>query len=235
MIQQNSRSIGTSLCALGGRFIFLLAIVLTPAVIRAAVTGSTGSSLPIDDMQPSAAINYLIRFQGDADRLAEIVPFAGSFAPGGWVLARGQQLAVSQNMDLFDKIDSTYGGDNVATFNLPDLRGRTAIGAGQGPGLTNRALGAKGGVESVALSTNEMPSRNPPLPPGGNTSDAGGGADLTNMQPSLALTYAMKLNAPFPEDPPQGGPVQTPFLGQVQLLARNSLPAGYVEANGQLL
>ena len=48
---------------------------------------------------------------------------------------------------LFSLLGTMYGGDGRTTFALPDLRGRTIIGAGQGPGLTNRPIGQKGGIE----------------------------------------------------------------------------------------
>src|SRR5262245_20185801 len=74
--------------------------ILAPSATFAAVTGVSGLCSPIDDMQPSLAMNYLIRIQGDANHLGEIIPFAGSFAPGGWALAQGQLMVVNQNPDL---------------------------------------------------------------------------------------------------------------------------------------
>ena len=77
--------------------------------------------------------------------------------PRGWALCNGQILAISQNTALFSLIGTIYGGDGRYTFALPDLRGRTPIHSGQGPGLTNRRLGEKGGQETVALTVNQLP------------------------------------------------------------------------------
>jgi microcystin-dependent protein len=75
-----------------------------------------------------------------------IITFAGSSAPGGWLLCNGGAVSRTTYSVLFAVIGITYGnGDGVNTFNLPDFRGRTALGAGQGTGLTNRTLAGTGG------------------------------------------------------------------------------------------
>lgn len=95
--------------------------------------------------------------------VAEIRMFAGNFAPRGWAFCDGQLLAVSQNDALFSLIGTIYGGDGRTTFGLPDLRGRLAIHAGSGPGLSPRQLGAKGGSENVTIIANELPGHTHPV------------------------------------------------------------------------
>jgi hypothetical protein len=73
--------------------------------------------------------------------LAEIRLFAGMYEPRGWMFCDGRLLSIAQNLALFSLLGTTYGGDGVNTFALPDLRGRVPVGAGAGPGLTPRALG----------------------------------------------------------------------------------------------
>jgi len=90
--------------------------------------------------------------------VGEIRMFAGNFAPRGWALCDGQLLSVSQNDALFSLLGTVYGGDGRTTFGLPDLRGRIPVHAGQGPGLSQRRLGEKGGQEQVTLNVNEWPS-----------------------------------------------------------------------------
>jgi microcystin-dependent protein len=92
--------------------------------------------------------------------IGQIVLFGGNFAPRSWALCQGQLLAISQNTALFSILGTTYGGDGRTTFGLPDLRGRTAIGTGNGPGLSTRNLGSKGGQETHTLNTLEMPTHN---------------------------------------------------------------------------
>ena len=82
--------------------------------------------------------------------VAEIRIFAGNFAPRSWAFCDGQLLAVSQNDALFSLFGTIYGGDGRTTFGLPDLRGRIPLHAGDGPGLSPRRLGSRGGAEKVA-------------------------------------------------------------------------------------
>jgi microcystin-dependent protein len=90
--------------------------------------------------------------------VGEIRMFAGNFAPRGWAFCDGQLLAVSQNDALFSLFGTIYGGDGSTTFALPDLRGRVPVHAGQGPGLSDRRIGAKAGAEQVTLTQNQIPS-----------------------------------------------------------------------------
>jgi microcystin-dependent protein len=92
--------------------------------------------------------------------LAEIRIFAGNFAPRMWAFCDGQLLPINQNQALFSILGTTYGGDGRTTFGLPDLRGRSAMHAGHGPGLSDRRLGAKGGAETVTLNVTNLASHN---------------------------------------------------------------------------
>jgi microcystin-dependent protein len=90
--------------------------------------------------------------------IAEIRIFAGTFAPRGWAYCDGQLLQISQNTALFSLVGTTYGGDGRVTFGLPDLRGRAPMHVGTGPGLTNRRLGERGGIEMVTLNAAQLPA-----------------------------------------------------------------------------
>lgn len=92
--------------------------------------------------------------------IGEIRMFGGNFAPRTWAFCEGQLLPIAQNQALFSIIGTMYGGDGRTTFALPDLRGRVAMGAGHGPGLSDVRQGAKGGQETVTLTTNQIPSHN---------------------------------------------------------------------------
>ena len=82
------------------------------------------------------------------------------FAPRNWAFCNGQLLPINQNQALFSILGTTYGGNGVQTFALPDLRGRVPIHWGNGPGLTPRSLGEVGGSESVTLLQTQMPAHN---------------------------------------------------------------------------
>ena len=90
--------------------------------------------------------------------IGSICMFGGNFAIRGYAKAEGQLLSISQNTALFSILGTTYGGDGRTTFGLPDLRGRTPIGAGNGPGLSSIRLGEEGGSETVTLSVNNLPA-----------------------------------------------------------------------------
>ncbi len=90
--------------------------------------------------------------------IASIILFAGTFAPRSWAFCQGQILAIAQNTALFSLLGVHFGGNGQTTFGLPDLQGRTPIGTGQGPGLTQRILGMTGGEENHTLLTQEMPA-----------------------------------------------------------------------------
>lgn len=92
--------------------------------------------------------------------IAEVRIWAGNFAPRGWAFCNGQLLPLAQNTALFSIIGTTYGGDGRTTLALPDLQGRAPMHPGNGPGLTARRLGEKGGVEMVNLSPEQMPAHN---------------------------------------------------------------------------
>jgi microcystin-dependent protein len=92
--------------------------------------------------------------------MAQITLFAGNFAPRDFATCDGQVIQIAQNTALFSLLGTTYGGNGTSTYALPDLRGRVAIHAGQGPGLTMRTLGAKGGMNDVSLTTAQMPTHN---------------------------------------------------------------------------
>src|SRR5208283_2769592 len=87
-----------------------------------------------------------------------LVPY--NFAPQGWAFCNGQLLSIAQNAALFSLIGTTYGGDGISTFALPDLRGRVPNSAGQGPGLANYNLGDTGGAENTTLQVSNMPAHN---------------------------------------------------------------------------
>ena len=89
--------------------------------------------------------------------LGQIQAFGFNFAPRGWAQCNGQLLPIAQNTALFALLGTMYGGNGQTTFGLPDLRGRSAIHFGQGPGLSDYFQGEQGGVESVTLIQSQMP------------------------------------------------------------------------------
>jgi microcystin-dependent protein len=133
-------------------------------------SGAAGGGQAYSNAQPTLSLNYIIATDGffpsrgedtstnDGPFLGEVALFAGNFVPSGWALADGRSLMIRQNMALFSLLGTTYGGDGRSTFFLPDLRGRLAVGEGQGAGLTNWDLGQVRGTDALTLSQAEMPA-----------------------------------------------------------------------------
>ena len=78
--------------------------------------------------------------------VGEIRMFAGNFAPAGWATFQGQLMPISENETLFQLIGTTYGGDGITTFAVPDLRGRVPVHQGN-----TTVIGEVGGAEMVTL------------------------------------------------------------------------------------
>lgn len=131
-------------------------------------------------------------------------------APSGWLICDGSAVSRTTYSGLFAAIGTTYGGGNGSTtFNLPDLRGRFALGVSSG-----HALATKGGAETVTLTEQQIPGHNHTMPYfiGGSsytqrgvtypsssektstctTSSTGGGQAHNNMPPYLSLNYIIK-------------------------------------------
>lgn len=105
--------------------------------------------------------------------IAQIIMFAGNFAPRGWAFCQGQILSIAQNTALFSLLGTTFGGNGTTTFGLPDLRGRVPVGTGQGPGLPSVDLGQVAGEPTHTLIVNEMPMHNHAAVAHGEDANAG--------------------------------------------------------------
>lgn len=92
--------------------------------------------------------------------IGEIRAFPYSFAPYGWFACQGQLLAISAYTTLYAVIGTTYGGDGMSTFGLPNLAGVAIMGVGAGQGLSPRSLGEQVGTEMVTLLQTQMPQHN---------------------------------------------------------------------------
>lgn len=132
--------------------------------------------------------------------IAQIMLFAGNFAPRNWSFCDGSTISIASNTALFSLLGTTYGGNGQTTFMLPDLRGRVAIGAGSGPGRSTYALGQAAGSETITLTVNQMPAHthlvNVP------TSDQAGSSD----EPAGNVLGAVSspIYAPVPNPPGAG-------------------------------
>jgi|SRR5215831_10033108 len=120
--------------------------------------GPTGATGPKGETGPEGKVGTVY----DTDQIGTVKAFSGATIPTNWMLADGRALLRSSYPQLYEALGSAASpwgqGDGSTTFNIPDLRSRMIVGAGAGTGLTNRALAAKGGEETHALTIAEMPA-----------------------------------------------------------------------------
>lgn len=157
--------------------------------------------------------------------VGEIRMFGGNFAPVDWAFCNGQLMPIAENEALFNLIGTTYGGDGVTTFALPDLQCRVPVHQGNG-----NPLGLKAGVESVTLVPSQIPIHTHPFSiaktasstspsgqslanPGGEVfiatspnaplstqaiTPVGSGQAHDNMQPFLCVNFIISLFGVYP-------------------------------------
>lgn len=157
--------------------------------------------------------------------LGEVRIFSFNFPPKGWAFCNGQTLAIAQNQALFSLLGTTYGGNGVTTFALPNLQGRVPIGVGY---LFNQ--GQSGGEEAHTLTQSELPAHTHAAIGSSNPADqgspqnnywaveesnayaaaadstmassavttVGGSQPHTNLSPYLTLNFCIALVGIFP-------------------------------------
>lgn len=131
--------------------------------------------------------------------IAEVRMVACNFAPAGWALCNGQILPISENEALFNLIGTTYGGDGVSTFGLPNFQGNVPVCMGSGAGGSSYVIGETGGQNQVTLTTAQLPAHVHPI-------GASGVAASTNT-PSPAVSLGVASTAAY------GAPVNMGAMG----------------------
>lgn len=121
-----------------------------------AWTGRSGV-LRVSAMLGVASIGLAAPAQAQQYFLGEILKMPTNFCPRDTLQANGALLSIAQNTALFSLYGTTFGGDGITTFALPDFRGRAPVHEGQGPGLSNYVLGQQGGTETNMMLEIQMP------------------------------------------------------------------------------
>ncbi|WP_291725093.1 tail fiber protein [Magnetospirillum sp. 64-120] len=111
-----------------------------PAAIVATVTGLTMTTAA----KPALACS-------NESFMGTVCTFAFNYCPQGFLPANGQMLSINENPALYSLLGTTYGGDGRSTFALPDFRGRSPVGQGSAPGLSQVQLGQQRGQENITL------------------------------------------------------------------------------------
>jgi len=166
----------------------------------------------------SLALRYVIaltgvfppRKPGATDRFnGEIVMFAGDYTPFGWPNCDGQSLSIAENKALYGAFGKTYGGTET-TFRLPDLRGRTPVHAGTGPGLSPIEQGERGKARKVGIAKD---------------------ANTTVMTPAyMGIKYSIVVDGLDPANQSVDA-----YIGEIRMLAGKATPRGWSTCDGQIL
>jgi microcystin-dependent protein len=121
--------------------------------------------------------------------IGEIRMFGGNFAPVAWAFCQGQLMSIAQNEALFTLLGTTYGGDGQETFGLPNVASRIPMHFGKGPSISQTyQIGEAAGVESVTLTTQQIPVHNHAMLASG----------ANGQQPQPQNAYLAQTNPGFP-------------------------------------
>ncbi|HYD01086.1 MAG TPA: tail fiber protein [Phycisphaerales bacterium] len=211
-------------------------IAVVPCVAAPIDTDSSGvaNPQPFGNVQPSLAIHMTFPLQGTFGNGLPIRMFAYSdtrmalLQAQGWITPAGQILAIQSNQSLFAQLGAHYGGNGQTTFALPDLRGRTPIGQGQGFGTSNYTRGQVVGTATSTLTLNTLPAHSHPHAKAvtGLTGVAGGGGAVPSMQPSIAMNWSITVNGDFPPFNGNGAPSKPNDPCKGHLLLHSATPSG---------
>lgn len=152
--------------------------------------------------------------------IGSILYFAGNFAINGYASCQGQLLAISQNTALFSILGTTYGGNGVSTFALPDLQGRVPVGQGQLAGGSTYVLGEVAGTENVTLTVGQLPQHGHPF-------TATGTLEAPNIKATLQIPEA---NARLGR--PTDGATTPAAVPRIYIPASDNTPANGVVLKG---
>jgi microcystin-dependent protein len=178
--------------------------------------------------------------------IGEIKMVAFNYAPRGYAFCSGQMMSIAQNSAMFALLGTTFGGDGVQTFGIPDYRCRLPLGMGNGPGLTPVVQGEKAGTNAVTISQTQMPTHIHPvaipvaIPASTANADTGPGPSAVLAVPQTDVsresvtayvsTAANTTLAPFNisgNTGPSGGnqplPIQNPYLGTNYIIATQGI------------
>ena len=121
--------------------------------------------------------------------IGEVRLFGGTFAPVGWAFCNGQLLSIADNDALYNLLGTTYGGDGVTTFGLPNLQGRLPLSLGALQGGGNYVLGQSAGSETVSLVGGQIGPHTHAANAGGGASAPGPAGNLLGATPSGQNRY----------------------------------------------
>ena len=143
--------------------------------------------------------------------LGQIMMFAGSIVPGSWVLCDGALLDISTNTALYMLLGTTYGGDGITTFAVPNLSARVPMGVG-------------------TLTSFTSPSDPPGSPSVPLITSMGLGQTAQGQIGTLGMNFYIATTGVFPSANSNSSSAY--YLGQLLLFAGNFAPTGWASCDG---
>ncbi|MDR7127301.1 tail fiber protein [Pseudotabrizicola sp. 4114] len=168
----------------------------------------------------------------DEPFIGEVMLVAFDFCPRNFLRADGSLLSIAQNQALFSLYGTTYGGNGISNFAIPDMRGRVLIGPGTGPGLPTVALGQVSGSATQTMTVNTMPTHSHAVNannldgdkpgPGGKLLAAAptGGTGNETIYSTAAATVTMNPSMIAPSGSNAPFNTQDPTLGLTHCIAQ---------------
>lgn len=150
--------------------------------------------------------------------VAEIRAFGFNFAPRGWAFCNGQLMSIAQGTVLFSIIGTTYGGDGVNTFGVPNLQGSSPMHWGTSPGF-DTVLGQAQGTSSVTLPATQIPQHAHAI----SAASVPSGAGAERSPGPKTNSYLAEANGAAVYQVPPATP-NTPFNATSITSAGSSLP-----------
>ena len=172
--------------------------------------------------QPLRSFNFLkpILNLMSPSLIGAVWMFGGNFAPYGFAFCDGSLQSIAENETLYSLLGTTYGGDGVSTFALPDLRGRSVIGQGTGPGLPSYVEGQISGNESISITTANMAA---------HTHLLNASATATSQTPSSNLYVAAGMAGTNAVDFYSNATPGATLVGNTVGVSGNSIPVGIIQ------
>ncbi|MBL0869172.1 MAG: tail fiber protein [Phycisphaerales bacterium] len=229
-------------------------LVISAGFARSAagqfVTNANGiSDARFDSSEPYLALNFALQVDGPTGLGVPVRMFAfgptngtwrynlpGSAEPfAAWMPPDGRTLSSQTHPVLFQQLNATFGSPGAGQFRIPDLRGKSIVGEGGGPGLEITGRGDTLGAEYVTLTEANLPAHTHTLGQQTSTS-SGGGQPFNNRSPNYGLNVVVMNTGAYPTqsglpNPTLATPAQ-PLIGQIQFLCVSAPNAGYLPARG---